>query len=120
MNDAIPDSAAAMVPSGMPLHLSEIVRDTQGVGGLTVRYRYVAPDLAARRLVDDGRALLGDLEHLCNRYALAQLAGSVPMPSQIVISVSETQTVFGESAPDVMQVFEGFRPQDGVCIWEPF
>ena len=120
MNDSTPAEVAAIVPSGMVLHLSEIVRDTQGAMGLTVRYRYVAPDLAARRLVDEGRTLLGDLEHLCNSYALPQLTGSVPMPSQIVISVSEIETVFGASTPDVVQVFEGFRPQDGVCIWEPF
>jgi hypothetical protein len=117
MTDTIADPA---VPSGMALRLQEILRDTRGAEGLTLRYRFVAPDLAARRGVDQGKALLADITHLCTGYALPQLAGLTPAPSQIIISVSEVETVFGEANPDTIQVFEGFRPEGATCIWEPF
>lgn len=120
MTDATLDPPLFAVPSGMALTLQEIIRDNRGSEGLTVRYRLVAPDLAARRGVDEGRALLADMEHLCNTYALPQLGGSTPMPRQIIISVAEVETVFGEATPDVVQVFEGFRPENDICIWEPF
>ncbi len=120
MTETLAEPAAMVVPSGMALTLQEVIRDTMGSDGLTQRYRFVAPDLAARREVDEGRALLADMEHLCNAFALPQLAGSTPMPRQIIISVSEVETVFGEPTPEITQVFEGFRPENGVCIWEPF
>lgn len=120
MTDASVDPQPIAVPSGMAVTLHEVIRDTNGTAGLTLRYRYLAPDLAARRGVDEGRALLADMEHLCNTYALPQLAGSVPMPRQIIISVAEVETVFGEATPEIVQVFEGFRPENNLCIWEPF
>lgn len=120
MTDANAEPSVLAVPSGMALRMLEVLRDTNGTAGLTVRYRYVAADLAARREVDGGAVLLADMEHLCQTHALPQLKGSQPMPQQIIISVSEVETVFGESNPDIVQVFEGFRPDNGLCIWEPF
>lgn len=120
MTDASVDPQPIAVPSGMAVTLLEVIRDTNGTAGLTLRYRYLAPDLAARRGVDEGQALLADMQYLCLTHAMPQVQGSLPMPAQIIISVSETETIFGEATPDIVQVFEGFRPENGLCIWEPF
>lgn len=105
------------VPSGQPVEFFETVMD-QSAMGLTARFRFLAPDLP-RYLKDlSYEELEADLSALCVGYALPRL--STPEPAMIVISLSEAPTEFGSPDPDVAQVFEAYRPVDGVCAWEAF
>ncbi|NVK46537.1 MAG: acetolactate synthase [Rhodobacteraceae bacterium] len=105
------------VPSGQPVEFFETVMD-QPAMGLTARFRFLAPELP-RYLKDlSYEELEADLSALCVGYALPRL--STPEPAMIVISLSEAPTEFGSPDPDVAQVFEAYRPVDGVCEWEAF
>ncbi|NIY78171.1 acetolactate synthase [Celeribacter sp. HF31] len=105
------------VPSGQPVEFFETVMD-QPAMGLTARFRFLAPELP-RYLKDlSYEELEADLSALCVGYALPRLG--TPEPAMIVISLSEAPTEFGSPDPDVAQVFEAYRPVDGVCEWEAF
>ena len=61
-----------------------------------------------------------DLEYLCNSYAVPRLSNIGPQPRQIVISIADQASEFGVINPDVTQVFEAYRLDQGGCIWEMF
>ncbi|WP_417262799.1 DUF6497 family protein [Celeribacter sp.] len=105
------------VPSGQPVTFYDTVMD-QPAMGLTARFRFLAPELP-RYLKDlSYEELEADLSALCVSYALPRL--SAPEPAMIVISLSEAPTEFGSTDPEVAQVFEAYRPVDGLCEWEAF
>lgn len=105
------------VPSGQPVEFYETVMD-QPAMGLTARFRFVAPELA--RYVDrlSYEELEEDLSALCVSYALPRMG--TPEPAMIVISLSATPTEFGAPDPDVVQIFEAYRPVGETCEWEAF
>ena len=105
------------LPSGGQARLYEVLTDRPGEG-LTYRFRFVQEGFT----VDDARfdAVMADLEHLCNAYAVRRLSSIGPKPGQLVISLAERETVFGEPEPDVTQVFEVFSVENDTCIWEEF
>jgi len=105
------------VPSGQPVTFQEMIWDQPGQG-LSYRYRFVAPEigLAGRGFED----VAGDMEYLCNTYAVPRLAETGPVPNQIVISLSSAPSEFGVADPDITMFFEAYTVQDGTCIWEMF
>jgi hypothetical protein len=105
------------VPSGQPVTFFESMLD-RPTTGLTARFRFVAPELPQTLTVMSYEELEADLAYLCDTYALPRIAS--PVPSMIVISMSEREIVFGSVEPDVAQVFEAYRPADTVCEWEAF
>lgn len=108
------------VPSGQMVTLQDVVQDAPGPDGLTVRFRFVAPAIArAGGTVDLEKAMV-DMEYLCQSYALPRLANTGPQPSQVVVSLSDIAVPFGEAAPEATQYFEGYRVENGTCIWEAF
>ena len=113
------DDATIAVPSGQPVRLLDVITDRPGMG-LTYRFRFVAPDIAARNGAMDLEVVQGDMIWLCNTYALPRIATTGPQPNQIVISLSDSPTDFGAAAPDVTQFFEGYSIDGGACVWEPF
>ena len=61
---------------------------------------------------------MADLEHLCNAYALPKIADNTgPKPNQIIISLADKPSKFGQFDADVTQVFEAYRVESGACIW---
>jgi hypothetical protein len=60
------------------------------------------------------------MQALCDSFAIKRIDGMVPAPQQIVISFADAAVPFGEAAPDVVQFFESFRPENGTCVWEVF
>lgn len=105
------------VPSGQPVTFQEMLWDRPG-GGLVYRFRFVAPEIG-----EEGREyehVEADMQFLCETYALDRLAQTGPKPSQIIISLSQSETEFGLPVPDVTQFFEAYRVEDGVCILEFF
>ena len=108
------------VPSGQPVTFHDTVANEPGPGGLTIRFRFVAPQIAR----DPGRipfALAeGDMVHLCETYALPRLPEMGPRVSQIVITLMDRPVPFGATVPEATQFFEAYRPEDGKCVWEGF
>lgn len=104
------------LPSGLEAELQEMLWDRPG-GGLVYRFRFVAPRFSNPQELE----VVGkDLEFLCNQVALPKLANTGPTPSQVIVSLSDKPSVFGEFTPDVIQVFEAFSINEGTCIWEMF
>ncbi|NJM81655.1 MAG: acetolactate synthase [Tabrizicola sp.] len=105
------------VPSGQDVRFIEAVIDKAGPAGATARFRFLAPAIGTGV---DADTAAGDMQMLCDSYALPKTDGMVPEPQQIVISLSAVELPFGESAPDVPQFFEAYSIADGHCIWEVF
>jgi hypothetical protein len=114
--DETPAGDAVSVPSGRELSLIDIVTNARGPEGATARFRFLAPGLSR----EDAESAALDMQALCDSFAVDRIVGMVPAPQQIVISFASETVPFGEAAPDVVQFFESYRPEDGACVWEVF
>ncbi len=114
--EAPPVAGGDMVtlPSGRVVQVLDVITNAPGNEGATARFRFVVPGLSQD---EDWSA---DMQALCDTHALPRIEGMVPAPQQIVISLSDRAVPFGEAAPDAVQFFEVYRPEDGACIWEMF
>lgn len=110
------DKPGLEVPSGREVSLIEIVTNAPGPEGAAARFRFLAPGLTSEEI----EAAAADLQALCDGFAAARIDGMVPVPQQIIVSLSAEAVPFGEPAPGVVQVFESFRLENGRCIWEAF
>ena len=108
------------VPSGQPVTLQDVIWNAPGPEGLTLRFRFVAPQIARNGGDITTEAAQADMLHLCQTYALPRIAEFGPEPAQIVISMADISVPFGDTAPEVTQFFEAYSVQDGICIWEVF
>ncbi|WP_208347298.1 DUF6497 family protein [Pseudaestuariivita rosea] len=113
--------AEISLPSGQLVVLQEMRLDDAGESqGTTARFRYIAPDIdrdAGRlRYID----VQPDFEVLCSQHALITLQNRGITASQIVVSLSDRPTEFGEAAPEATQYFEAFRIENETCILEAF
>lgn len=110
------EDAVVTLPSGLEARFHEMIWNQPGQG-LVYRFRFVAP---AFEQTGDFDAVMTDLEFLCTDYALPRLADIGPLPNQVIISLADRESEFGEYVPGVAQVFEAYRVEDGACIWEMF
>jgi hypothetical protein len=104
-------------PSGQTVSLYDVVLDDET---RTARFRFLAPEIGASgggRTFEDVQV---DFEWLCHQAALPALASNGWEVAIVVISMSEREVIFGETAPDIVQFFEGFRVEPGACILEIF
>ena len=113
------DDAHIAVPSGQPVTLLEVVTNQPGEG-LAYRFRFVAPEIAREKGEADFETIGRDMEHLCNSYALPRIANGGPVPNQIIISLADRPTEFGDVVPEVTQFFGAFAIEGDVCLPEPF
>jgi len=105
-----------VLPSGLEAGLQEVLREERG-GAPVLRFRFVAPGL------DKGAGLAAvsaDLEYLCNAHALPNVPDAEAAGATIIVSVGDKPSEFGVPDPDVVQVFEAYRVENGLCIWEVF
>jgi hypothetical protein len=105
------------VPSGQPVTLQEVIWNAPGPQGLTLRFRFLAPEIRAGGTVDFDTAM-ADMLHLCQTFALPRLADFGPAPAQVIISMADVALPFGDAAPEATQFFEAYSVQDGTCVWE--
>lgn len=109
------------VPSGQEVTLHEVLMDTMGPSGLTVRFRFVTPQIGAARNPVDFDTASQDMAYLCDAFALPRTQSVTgPKPSAIIISFADRAFPFGESYPEATQFFEFFLIQDGACALEAF
>lgn len=105
------------MPSGLSLYLQEMLVEAQPDGARVGRFRFVAPALAAG--VSFAR-VEEDFAFLCAQVAVPELAQVQPDVAQVVISLASAELEFGASDSSVIQFFEAFRIESGLCIWEGF
>ncbi|TCM88059.1 DUF6497 family protein [Rhodovulum steppense] len=108
------------VPSGQSVTLFDAITGEPGPEGLTVRFRFLAPQIARAGGTMPYELAAGDIEYLCDNYALPRLSNIGPEVSQIVITLMDRPVPFGQPDPEATQFFEAFRPEDGRCLWEGF
>jgi hypothetical protein len=107
-------------PSGLEVTLQDVVWNAPGPMGLTLRFRFIAPGLAASEGEIDYDALAQDMLWLCQNFALPRVPQPGPQPAQIIISLSDVAVPFGEPSPEATQLFEAYSVQDGQCVWDFF
>jgi hypothetical protein len=111
--------AAAEVPSGQEVTLHEVLVDAQDTATY-LRFRFLAPQIAA------GPSKIGfdvagtDMMHLCNVLALPYVDEYALEGDRIVISFMDRITEFGVPDPDATQYFEQFRAESCACMWDEF
>lgn len=108
------------VPSGQTVMLHEVIGNVPGPEGLTLRFRFIAPQIAQDGGNIDYDLASADMQHLCESYVLPRIAEYGPEPKQIIISLADRAVEFGDSAPDVTQFFDAYSYEDGICILEAF
>ncbi|MGP3695741.1 DUF6497 family protein [Rhodobacter sp. NSM] len=107
------------VPSGQEVTLLDTIWNEPGPAGLTFRFRFLAPAIAAGGEIDYDMAY-ADMLALCETYVLPRVADILPAPEQVIVSLSDRPLPFGEADPEAVQFFEAFSIQDGHCILEAF
>lgn len=108
------------VPSGQEITYYDTIQDRPGVAGLTYRFRFIAPAIAREGGTVGIDVAAGDMDFLCETFAVPRLPVSGPRPSQVIISLSDRPVEFGIPTPEVTQFFEAYRIEDEICIWEGF
>lgn len=108
------------VPSGQAVTLLDVIEDTQGPEGLTVRFRFLAPGVAKVGGTVSAETAATDMDALCQDYALPRIANTGPQPAQIVISMADRDVPFGETHPEATQLFNSYSIADGTCVWDMF
>lgn len=110
---------AAEVPSGQQVLLHEVLVDAQETTTY-LRFRYLAPAIAA----GEGQVGFGvagdDMLHLCESVAIPYIAEYALTGDRIVISFMDRITEFGQPDPEATQYFESFRVEGDRCIWDDF
>lgn len=108
------------VPSGQAVTPLDVIRDAAGPAGLTLRFRFVAPAIAREGGTVDAEAALSDMQALCDGYVLPRLAEEPEAPAQVIVTLADRPTEFGQPAPEATQYFEAFRPDPAGCVWEVY
>ena len=103
------------MPSGQPVAFVEVIAE-ELPEGLTLRYRYVAPEAAPQAY----EAREADIAHLCVAHALPDALATGLAPARIVVSLAEAPVDFGVYDAGVAQFFEAYRIEGSRCIWEAF
>lgn len=108
------------LPSGSSVTFHDVIWGEPGPAGLTVRFRFLDPDLSAKIDAQDFDGMEADTAFLCESYALERITDMGPQPQQIVISIADREVPFGEPAPEAAQIFEAYSYDGETCTWEGF
>jgi hypothetical protein len=112
-------SPQVAVPSGMEVYYEDVIQNVPGEG-LVYRFRFVAPAIARAGGTVSAEDAQGDMQALCDSFALPRIPATGPQPGQIIISFSDRPVPFGQPVPEATQFFEAYRIEDGRCVWEIF
>lgn len=110
----------AGLPSGQRVTLQDVIWGDDGPQGRTVRFRFVAPQIAPGEGAVGFDAAAADMKVICETFAMSRIVAEEQAPAQVIISLSDRAVPFGEADPEATQFFEAYRLEDGACIWEMF
>ena len=114
------DATAFTVPSGQVVTLQEMILDMPSAETAIYRFRYIAPAISRSSGTLDFEASIADMQHLCDAYAMPNIASRSPEKVQVIISFADMPVPFGETNPEVTQFIVAFSVKDGHCMLEPF
>ena len=101
------------------MELIEVLLD-ETPGERWARFRFLAPEVARETGSVSFEAAQQDMEYLCQGFALGYLENHKIDAARIVISLSDRAVPFGVADQEATQFFEGYRPEDQSCVWEPY
>lgn len=114
------DDTPLVVPSGQGVMLHDVILDMPSPDTGIYRFRYLAPAIARTGGTMDFEASIGDMQHLCDTYALQNMAAPLPASVQVIVSFADRAVPFGDTNPEATQFFVAFSVKDGLCMLEPF
>lgn len=114
------EAAGIDLPSGRVVSFQDVIWGEPGPSGLTVRFRFLDPGLAAEKNNLDFFGAEDDMRYLCETYALERIASTGPQPAQIVISIADRPVAFGDLDTEATQLFEAYSRDGAACVWEGF
>jgi hypothetical protein len=100
-----------------PEGLAAPTEASAATGGLA-RFRLLVPGLGGEGAAYEDVA--ADFAWLCASLALPALDANGWAPTEVVIALSDREVPFGQTDPEAVQFFEGFRIQDGTCVAQAF
>jgi len=106
------------LPSGLVAERAEVLMEEQPGGEVWLILRVIAPGLGARRPSTAESA--ADTGALCESWGVEAAGNAAVTPDQIVVQVMSVWVERGQPAPDITQVFAGYRFENDTCIWEDF
>lgn len=106
------------LPSGLTAELAETLVEPQPDGQRWLILRVVAPGLAERPVSAAESA--ADTAALCESWGVSAAEERAARPDQIVVQVMSALVERGSPAPEVTQIFAGYRLENDTCIWEDF
>ncbi|MBV7409087.1 acetolactate synthase [Maritimibacter sp. DP1N21-5] len=109
-----------VLPSGANVTFHDVIWGEPGPAGLTIRFRFLDPELGARENADGVIDATDDTTFLCETFALERIATTGPQPNQVIISISDRPVEFGTPDPEATQIFEAFSYDGETCIWEMY
>lgn len=115
---AAPQVDRYSVPSGQIVTLQDVFWEEGDA--LTLRVRFLAPQIARAKAQIDYDTAAKDMLHLCEAYVLPSVAQEPEAPDQIIVSLSDIEVPFGQSDPEATQFFEAYRIENGACKWEVY
>ena len=92
--------------------------EEQPGGEVWLILRVIAPGLGAR--APSAAENAADTGALCESWGVEAAGAAAVTPDQIVVQMMSEWVGRGQPAPDITQVFAGYRFQEGTCIWEDF
>lgn len=107
------------VPSGQTVTLYDVMIEAADQAN-NYRFRFLTPNIAGSDVLQDIDVLEGDMVHLCQEFALPQIAEGGDIAGRVIISFADRPTEFGVATPEATQVFESYSIENDTCIWEAF
>ena len=114
------DGTVLAVPSGQGVTVHDVILDMPSPDAAIYRFRFLAPAISRAGGAMTFETSIGDMQHLCETYALQNMAAPLPASVQVIISFADMPVPFGETNPEATQFFMAFSLKDGLCILEPF
>lgn len=114
------DGAAISVPSSQMVTLIDIIWNSEGPEGPAPRFRFLAPAIAREGGSVGFDAAEADLQHLCEAFALQQMAARGVSAPLVLVGLADRVVEFGVSDPESTQFVEAFRIDGTTCIREIF
>ena len=108
------------VPSGQPVTFVDVIEDAEGTHERTLRFRFLAPEIARETGTIGIDAALDDIDALCREFVLPRLAEAGDTPDQVIISLSDRPVEFGVASPEATQFFEAYSVENDACVWEGY
>lgn len=120
LGEAVDGGAAIAVPSGQAVTLLDIIWNSMGPEGPAPRFRFLAPAIARDGGSIDFDLAEADLQHLCEGFALAQLAQRGVVAPLVLLTLADRVVEFGVPDPEATQYVGAFRIEGTTCISEIF